>query len=473
MRKKRDSRGAQQPRTLAILPFRNLKQDAETDFLGFSLADAIITKLGYVSTLTVRPSSYIDKYRNQIIDPQSVAQELNVNTLLTGGFVREGDDLRITAQLVDVSTNEILWRDELDVKYENLLSVQDRVAQKIIDGMQLRLSPAESERLKLDVPRSPLAYEYYLRGVDLYSTSQFQLAREMLEKSVELDPNYAPSWAHLGTTYAASASFQFGGREYYRKAQQAYERALALNPEQIEARIFTANTFTDTNRVEQAVPLLRAALQTNPNTALAHWELGYAYRFAGILEESIAEGEQARRIDPGVKRNSSAFNSYLYIGEYEKFLQSLPDREDAAFIIFYRGLGNYYLKNRERAVADLDRAYELDPSLLQAQIGKALSYSLTGQQAKGLSLLSETEKRVEAQGVSDAEAIYKMAQAYAVLGDKTSALRLLGRSIEGGFFCYPYFINDALLENLRNEPEYTALMEQARRRHEEFKRKFF
>jgi DNA-binding winged helix-turn-helix (wHTH) protein/TolB-like protein/Tfp pilus assembly protein PilF len=474
LRRVREARNAtSELRTLAILPFRNLKQDAETDFLGFSLADAIITKLGYISTLTVRPSSYVDKYRNQVIDAKSVAHELNVNTLLTGGFLKEGDDLRITAQLVDVSTNEILWRDTMDLKYENLLSVQDRVAQKIIDGLQLKLSPDESQHLKLDVPRKPLAYEYYLRGVDLYSTNQFQLAAEMLEKSVELESDYAPAWAHLGTTYNASASFQFGGREFYTRAQQAYEKALALNPEQIEARIFMANTFTDTNRVEQAVPMLRKALQTNPNTALAHWELGYAYRFAGMLEESIAEGETARRIDPGVKLNSSAFNSYLYIGQYEKFLQSLPPKDDAAFIIFYRGLGNYYLKNRDRAAADFDRAYELDSTLFQAQIGKALSYALANQQAKGLALLRLTEQKVEAQGVSDAEGIYKVAQAYAALGDKASALRMLRRSIEGGFFCYPYFINDALLENLRNESDYTALMERARQRHEEFKRKFF
>lgn len=473
LRKTKETPPANVSRTLAILPFRNLKQDTETDFLSFSLADAIITKLGYISTLTVRPSSYIDKYRNQAIDPKNVARELNVNTLLTGGFVKEGDDLRITAQLVDVTTNEILWRGEMDLKYENLLSVQDRVAQQIIDGLQLRLSPDESKRLKLDEPRSPLAYEFYLRGVDLYSTSQFQLAREMLEKSVEIDPDYALAWAHLGTTYAASASFQFGGREFYRKAREAYERALVLNPEQIEARIFMANTLTDTNGVEQSVPMLRKALETNPNTALAHWELSYAYRFAGMLEASISEGELARRIDPGVKLNSSAFNSYLYIGQYEKFLQSLPSRDDAAFILFYRGLGNYYLKNRERAAADFDRAYELDSSLFQAQVGKALSYSLGGQQTKGLALLKEIERRIEEQGVSDAEGIYKVAQAYSVLGDKQSALRLLRRSIEGGFFCYPYFVGDALLENLRNEPEYSALMEQAERRHEDFKRKFF
>ena len=474
LKRARDARRAMsQQRALAILPFRNLKQDAESDFLGFSLADAIITKLGYVSELTVRPSSYVDKYRNQTIDPQKVAADLNVNTLLTGGFIKEGDDLRITAQLVDVGTNEILWRDTLDMKYERLLTVQDRVAQEIIKGLQLKLTPAEANRLNLDVPQNPLAYEYYLRGVDLYSQNQFPMAIEMLEKSIALDQNHALAWAHLGTAYAAAASFRFGGREYYTKALAAYQKALSLNPEQIEARIFTANTYTDTNRVEEAVPLLREALKTNPNYAPAHWELGYAYRFAGVLKESIAEGERAREIDPEVKLNSSAFNSYLYNGEYEKFLRSLPAREDSAFILFYRGFGNFYLKNRERAAADFNRAYELDPTLFQAQVGKALSYAIEGQNQKGLTLLHETEQKVLEHGVSDAEGIYKVAQAYAVLGDKASALRVLKLSIEGGFFCYPYFTSDPLLENLRGEAEYAKLMEQARKRHEEFKQKFF
>jgi len=106
------------PRSLAVLPFRNLKQDSETDFLGFSLADEIITKLGYVNALTIRPSSSVDKYRNQIIDPKKVAADLNVDTLLTGSFIKDGDDLRINAQLIDVRPDKILWRESFDLKYD-------------------------------------------------------------------------------------------------------------------------------------------------------------------------------------------------------------------------------------------------------------------------------------------------------------------------------------------------------------------
>ena len=459
-------------RTLAILPFQNLKADGEADFLGFSLADAIITKLGYVSTIIVRPSSYVDKYRNQSVDPKTVAAELNVNTLLTGGFIKDGDDLRINAQLVDVETNEILWRDQIDLKYEKLLTVQDHVAQQVIAGLKLKLSPTEVEHLKLDVPHDPLAYEYYLRGVDLYSANNFKLAAQMFEKSVALDSAYALAWAHLGTAYTAEAAFSFGGREDYQKAQAAYQKALHLNPEQVEARVLMANLFTDTNRVVQAVPLLREVVRANPNYALAHWELGYAYRFAGLLDQSIAECNLARTLDPQVKLHSSALNSYLYAGEYEKFLRSLPADDDIAFIGFYRGLANLYLKNDKSAAADFDRAYELYPSLY-TQIGKALSYALGGDREHGLKLLNDTERKINERGVSDAEAMYKVAQGYAILGDKASALRMLRHSIEGGFFCYPYIKDDPLLANIRDQPEYTAILNGARQSHEEFKQQFF
>jgi DNA-binding winged helix-turn-helix (wHTH) protein/TolB-like protein/Flp pilus assembly protein TadD len=469
----RHTSGAARPRKLAVLPFRNIRPEADTDFLGFSLADAVITRLGYVSSLIVRPSSYVDKYRNRDIDPKAVAEELNVDTLLIGSYLKEGEDLRINVQLIDVTINEILWPGTIDLKYEKLMTIQDRVSQQIIKELQLSLSSTESERLERNAPQNVAAYEFFLRGINLYSANDFAQAMLMLEKSVELDPDYDEAWAHLGRAYTANASFQFGGREYYKKAQNAYEHALALNPDGINAHVFKANLLTDTGNVEQAVPLLRDAVATNPNNAEAHWELGYAYRFAGVLRESIEEGEQARRIDPEVKLTSSAFNSYLYDGQYEKFIKSLPDKE-IAFIVFYRGLGHLYLKEDQRARDYFKRAYELEPQpSLYIQAGRALSYAIEGKKLEGAELLRNTEMRILERGVSDAEGIYKVAQAYAVLGDHTSALRLLRMSIDQGFFCYPYFINDPLLDSLRNEAEYGALMEKARARHEGFKQKFF
>ena len=464
---------AGQPRSLAILPFRNLKPDPEADFLGGALAETITTKLGYVNSISavnVRPSSYVEKYRNQPIEPKRFAKELNVDTLLTGTYVKEGNDLRINVELIDVRKDITLWNREINLKYDRLLTVQDQVSEQIINGLHVNLSPTEAELFNRDAPTNTDSYEKFLRGVDLYQTNRFKTSLEMLETSVKLSPDFALGWAHLGRAYSANAAFQLGGQPDYKKALACYERALELNPEQIEARIFKANLYTDTGRASEAIPLLREVLETNPNLAEAHWELGYAYRFGGMLEHSIAECELARKLNPEVKLYSSALNAYLYHKDYDKFINSLPET-DIAYIVFYRGLGNYYQGNLKQAALYFDRAYELSDELY-TRTGKALSYAIGGEPRKGLDVLLDTRQMIEERGVGDAEGIYKVAQAYAVLGDKPSAIRLLRYSIEQGFFCYPYFIDDPLLESIRGEAEYSALMEMARVRHEEFKRKF-
>src|SRR5580698_471948 len=458
-------------RSLAILPLQNHGQDSKSDFLGLSLADVLITKLAYVNSLSIRPSAAIEKYRGTTIDLQKVAAELKVDTLLTGSFIRDGDNLRITYQLVDAKTEKILGRGMIDLKYDNLLTVQDKVTSQLISELQLTLSPTEAERLKPDAEVNPVAYEFFLQGLDFHGQHKFPLAIKMLEKSTEIDPNYAPAWAYLGASYTSDAAFELGGREQYRRAQAAYERALAIQPNLIDAQMFLANLLIDTGKVEQAVPLLRDALKTNGNYAAAHWELGYAYRFAGMLDESVAECEQARQLAPFVKGNGSVLNTYLYLGQYQKFLESLPV-EDSSFVLFYRGFGEFHEKEFDQASRDFDRAYELDPTLYTG-IGKALSDSIHGRKTDGLKLLGGLERKIRDRGVGDPEGTYKIAQAYAVLGDKISAMRALRMSVESGFFSYPYLSKDPLLNDLRREPEFDQTLNTARQRHEAFKRAFF
>ncbi|MBI4850712.1 MAG: protein kinase [Acidobacteria bacterium] len=472
---KNNTHATKKTRTLAIVPFRNLKNDPETDFLSFSLADSVINKLGYIDSLTLRPSSAINKYRSQDIDPKKVAAELNVNTLLMGNFIKEGDDLRINAQLIDVDNDEIIWSDTLDLKYEKLLTVQTKVADQIVRELEIKLTVAEVEKLKRNLPSNSTAYEFCLRGIDLMnrSANNYQKAQEVLEKSVDLDPNYSLTWAYLGFCYASRATAQFGGQQEYNKAQAAYDKALELDPEQLEARLFSAKLATDTGRVEDAVVQLRKILDRKPYHAAANWQLSYAYRYGGMLKESIEVGERALGFDKSVAND--AFNSYFYDRQYRKFIDSLPKLEDSSdsYFIFYRGFGHYYLRELTEAKEFFEQAYKLTPNQIFAQIGKAFSFSIDGKKAEGIALLKGSEEKIRQSGVSDGEAIYKIAQAYAALGDKESALATLHLSIDKGFFCYPYFAQDVLLDNIRSETEFNQIIEKSRIRHENFKKKFF
>ena len=461
---------ALKPNRLAILPFRNLRPNAETDFLGPSMTDALINRLSHIRTLMVRPSSYVQKYGSQEIDPQVVARELGVDKLLIGSFMRDGDDLRVTAQLVDVNQGDVLWNETIDVKYNKLLTMEDRVAEQIIKGLRLNLSPVEMQRVNSDAPQNPQAYEVFLHGRHLISSNDHQTAIKLLEESVSLDPAYALAWAYLGKAYSVTGSQYFGGREFHDKAQAAYEKALALKPQQPEARMLLANFLTENNRVEEAVPILRAVIEENPNHSLARWELSYAYRYSGMLDQSIAEGESALQLDPHI--TGHLFNSYLYAGESERFINSLPMRDDA-YTLFYRGLGYYYMKDWARVSVYFDRAYQLDSRALVSQLGKVLKLSMEGRNREGLELLKGTEDELNHDPFGDGELSYKLAQCYSVLGDRASALRLLKKSIDQGFFCYPYFISDQLLDHIRGEAGYASLMEVARQRHQRFKDAFF
>jgi tetratricopeptide (TPR) repeat protein len=190
-----------------------------------------------------------------------------------------------------------------------------------------------------------------------------------------------------------------------------------------------------------------------------------------MLQESVEEGERARQIDPLVKANGSMLNAYLYLGEYDKFLESLPENDNSAFVLFYRGMGEYYKRDWAKAATNFDRAFELEPTLY-TQTGKAFSDAIAHKNTEGLERLRNVESKIREQGVGDPEGAYKIAQAYAVLGDKDSALRMLRSSIENGFFAYPYFTSDPLLDSLRREAEFPTLMDIAKKRYDAFRTAF-
>jgi serine/threonine-protein kinase len=133
-------------KSVAILPFKNLSGDANSNFYEFSLADAVITELAGLRSLIVRPSSVIAKYQGADVDPRRAGQELRVNAVLSAGFIRSGERMRVTAQLLDVASGEILWSDRIDAEGGDILALQDMIAERILSGLELELSPKEQEK---------------------------------------------------------------------------------------------------------------------------------------------------------------------------------------------------------------------------------------------------------------------------------------------------------------------------------------
>lgn len=275
------------PRTIAVLPLNNLKPDLQTDYLSYALSEAIMTKLGSVRLPDLMLVSTVYHPSNQTPDPHQAAAQLQTDLLLAGNYLKQGDGLQITVRLIETASRQVQWQETFDIREEPLPQVLDQAARRVMTALGARLTAAQARLLEADLARDPVAYVYYLYGIDHYAAERFDLPIELLEKSVALDPDYPRAWDYLGSAYAVSASTRFGGRAHYEKAQAAFRKAIDLNPAQPRPHVFLADLLIETNRVEEAVPQLLHVLARDPQNALAQWELSYAYRYGGLLEESI------------------------------------------------------------------------------------------------------------------------------------------------------------------------------------------
>jgi serine/threonine-protein kinase len=252
-------------RRLAIMPLRNLASDPTIDFIGYALADSVITQLAPIKSLIVRPSSAIEKYRNQVIDPRHIGRELQVDTILSGSYLKAGDLFRVNVQMVDVLQNEILWQERIDLKFDNVISLQDRICEELIRGLRLNITTGEQEAIKRDEAHHPMAYEFYLRGLALgASTEEHKEAIKMLEASVGLDPTYAPAWAALAGRYL-NARGHLADKSAFDKAEAAARKALEINPQLPSALFWLAVYNGESGDVKNALSDCRQLLKAAPN----------------------------------------------------------------------------------------------------------------------------------------------------------------------------------------------------------------
>lgn len=210
-------------------------------------------------------------------------------------------------------------------------------------------------------------------------------------------------------------------------------------------------------RLEEAAALLEEAVRLNPDYAPAHFWRSQAFRYAGLLEESVREAERAIELDPFAQELSTV-NAYLYLGRYDEFLQNMPATQTHARTLFYRGLAHYSRGDKAAAESEFRTADKLNPALLHSRFGMALLHGLRGNTAEGLRVLQE----LEAMQPPDGEMRYKLAQCAAALGDHAAALRHLRGTLDAQFTCYACFARDPLLASLRGDAAFAALLEEAR-----------
>jgi len=456
---------------IAVLPFLNNKPDPESDYFGFAMADQIIGDLSYLNNITVRPSSSVRKYDKKVIDPNIVKEDLNVDYILTGNYIKEGDLVRLNIELVELETNEMIWRsDKIEVDFNSTFELQDIVSEKVVKGMNIQFSEKELNRIGRNIPNDPLAYEYYLRSLSYpLSSDGDQMAIEMLNKSIALDSVYAPAFAELGFRVQRLAFFEMLDSDKFNKAEQNYIKALDLNPELLSALGYLAILYTENYRTEEAIEITRKMLEINSNNAAAHFSLGYIYRYTGMLHESVEEMEKALEIDPKNPNYGRIGVSYLQINEFDKAFKAFSLGKETSYVLVWQGVTLFRKGDYKGAVELFDRVIQRnnEPYMLNFCIAKKAF--IEGHTETGL----QATKIIEEANLGDSEGWYFLSTTYAVLGDAKGSIRCLQKAVDKGYYNYTFMNADPMLELIRGTQEFNLILEKAKEKHLYFKNKFF
>jgi DNA-binding winged helix-turn-helix (wHTH) protein/TolB-like protein len=458
--------GAQQH--IAVLPFTNAKPDVHTDYLGFALANQIIGDLVYLDKFTIRPAGSIRKYVEQTIDPILVGKELKVDYVLNGNYLKENNIIRLNVELVSMTNNEIIWREMIEVDYSNTFALQDLVASKVAVGLNASFTSKGINRKYRDTPNSALAYEYYLRGISYpFSNKGHKMAVEMLEKSIQLDANFAPSYAHLGNHKRLLEQHGRVVPEGVVDTEWYYKKALELNPELLEALSNLSVFYTETNRIEQAFIITRKMIKINPNSADSHFSLGYIYRYAGMLDEAISEMETALAISPNNTRFRSIISTYISAGKYQLALSKIHlDKGD--YGIGYSGIIAFEQEKEELALRYFNQVLEIDSEGIWGLIARVYIAVIQKDNQTGLLALN----RMIDTNIEDAENTYYFADFYALLGEKDKSIEMLNKAVSTGYFNYPHIVQNPAFDFMLEDAKFIRILDVAKKRHEAFREKF-
>ncbi|HEY4902883.1 MAG TPA: serine/threonine-protein kinase [Candidatus Sulfotelmatobacter sp.] len=268
-------------RTVAVLPLQNLGGDKELDFLKLALADEIATSLSYVRTLSIRPFATTSKYDSPTLDVQEAGHAMHVTDVVTGHYLKEGSQLQITLEAIDVADNRTVWRDTMTVAAPDMIAMRAQITAKVRQGLLPALGAGASSAEGTTRPKNEEAYDLYLRSIAMpHDPQPNKDAIAMLERAVGLDPTYAPAWGYLGIRYHYDGAYSNGGEEMRTRSDAALERALSLDPDFVFADSWLITNWVERNELTKAYQAAKALAARHPESAAAHFALAYALRWS-------------------------------------------------------------------------------------------------------------------------------------------------------------------------------------------------
>jgi serine/threonine-protein kinase len=446
--------------SIAVLPFQNKSTEADTDYLSDGLAESLLYRLSQLPNLRVSPTSSVSRYKGKEIDPVKVGQELGVNAVLSGRIVQHGDYLTISAELVDVRYNKLLWGEQYDRKVSDLLATQREIAREIVEKLKLKVS-GEEKGLAKHYTESNEAYQLYLKGRFYWNKRTGESLKKSIEyfnQAIEKDPGFALAYAGLADCYVVPAN-RLPPRDALPKAKAAAMRALELDDTLAEAHTTLGRVLAsydwDWPGAEREY---KRAIELNPRYAIAHQWYGGYLEAMGHRDEAVAERKLSQELDPlspivNFEYGLSLFYAREYDQAIEQFNKTLE--LDSNFPPPYQFLPACYEQKGmyDEAIAGFKKAIPLMGGSELTRGGLGHVYAVTGKKREALAMIDEL-KRLSNQGYVPSTSI---ALVYAGMGDKDQAFAWLEKGYEERGFQMQWLSIEPRWNNLRSDPRFANL----------------
>jgi serine/threonine-protein kinase len=386
-----------------------------------------------------------------------------------------GERFRVTAQLLNVASGEILWSDRIDTSASDIIAVQDTIAQRIVEGLRLELSHAEQAGIAKPSTQNAAAYEQYLRGRDLFARFIFRTvapedcnaAIEHFQRAVELDPNFALAHDGLGASYVNRVFKGLGGAEDFERAEAAFGRALSIDPHLIEARMLMVFVYMWRGQKQKAREEVARARKEAPDEAVVHFVKATLHRLDGEYGRALRSYDRLVRLDPAAHVVASYNRAivHMYMGHFDETMRQLDNagEPDNPLVATFRALALYYTGHTDEAAELMQQVISRRPNMHGVRPFLAMFLSAQGKHEEARAQLSDAVIR---NAEVDPDIAYSVASVYAVEDMRDEAFEWLERSISLGNENRPCFENDPNWSSLRDHPRFQELMAQVRLMHE-------
>ncbi len=439
--------------TIAVLPLRNLNNDISVDFLRFALADELSNTLAQNQSLDVRPSSMTQKYSGNDVDPRQAARALHVANIVTGHFVERGDNLVVTLEAVQASDNRLIWQTTFTAPTQDLIALQSDLSAQVRQGLLPILGVAKGAVEAGSRPKNPEAYDLYLHSLAIpHDPVANKDALAVLQQVVQMDPTYAPAWQELGLRSYFDATYSDGGENMLQQSNDAYARALQLDPNLTVALGQQITNSVERGELGKAYDAAKALLKSRPQSAQAHFALSYVFRYDGMLEQSARECNVALSLDPGNYMFRSCAWTFMELGQTQRamdFLRLDAGSEWAAYVLPSLLIREGKVAEAKEAVKKMPTAPRYHRDLLEACLG--------------LRPASEQDRiahELETSQVNelDPELLYYQGAWLGYCGKNQAALQLLQSAVERSYCAYSNLLNDPILAKLRADQAFNKVL---------------